>query len=173
MDISALRALRVLRPLRAVTYIKQVKLLFETVISAFVVVSTLLLCVGFVLLFFGNVGYTLWAGSFEKTCADSGYSILDKDVVCGVGYSCPDGYECLEREILTSGDNTDGVALNSRVTGFYDIYHAMLQAFQVVSLDGWQKVMWHTQDAAGTWTWVYFLVLMLIGHVLLVSVRDL
>lgn len=34
----------------------QVKLLFETVISAFWVVNTLLLCVGCVLLFFGNVG---------------------------------------------------------------------------------------------------------------------
>lgn len=34
----------------------QVKLLFETVISAFKVVNTLFLCVGCVLLFFGNVG---------------------------------------------------------------------------------------------------------------------
>lgn len=34
----------------------KVKLLFETVISAFKVVNTLLLCVGFVILFFGNVG---------------------------------------------------------------------------------------------------------------------
>lgn len=34
----------------------QVKLLFETVISAFKVVNTLLLCVGGAILLFGNVG---------------------------------------------------------------------------------------------------------------------
>lgn len=34
----------------------QVKLLFETIISAFKVVNTLLFCVGCALLFFGNIG---------------------------------------------------------------------------------------------------------------------
>lgn len=40
----------------------------------------------------------------------------------------------------------------------------------MVSLDGWQQVMWHTQDAAGEETWVFFIVLLIIGNVILVSV---
>lgn len=44
------------------------------------------------------------------------------------------------------------------------------QAFQVVSLDGWQQVMWHTQDTAGEETWVFFVVLLVLGNVILVSV---
>ncbi|CAN0130227.1 unnamed protein product, partial [Laminaria digitata] len=42
--------------------------------------------------------------------------------------------------------------------------------FQVVSLDGWQETMWNTQDAAGEVTWIYFVVLLVLGNVLLVSV---
>lgn len=45
-----------------------------------------------------------------------------------------------------------------------------IQALQVVSLDGWQQVMWHTQDAAGDYTWIYFAVLLLLGNIFLVSV---
>lgn len=44
------------------------------------------------------------------------------------------------------------------------------QAFQVVSLDGWQQVMWHTQDTAGEQTWIFFVVLLVLGNVILVSV---
>ncbi|CAM9843940.1 unnamed protein product [Ectocarpus sp. 6 AP-2014] len=161
LDISALRGLRVLRPLRAITYIQQVKLLFETVISAFKVVNTLLLCVGIVMLFFGNVGYTYWAESFAHTCEDAVTSdVLSDDVVCGKGYSCPDGYVCTD-----SGH----VALNDGVTGYHDIWHALLQTFQVVSLDGWQQVMWHTQDSAGEETWIFFVALLVLGNVVLVS----
>ncbi|CAM9483745.1 unnamed protein product, partial [Ectocarpus fasciculatus] len=161
LDISALRGLRVLRPLRAITYIQQVKLLFETVISAFKVVNTLLLCVCIVMLFFGNVGYTYWAESFGHTCEDAVTSdVLSDDVVCGKGYACPDGYVCTD-----SGH----VALNDGVTGYHDIWHALLQTFQVVSLDGWQQVMWHTQDSAGEETWIFFVALLVLGNVILVS----
>lgn len=45
-----------------------------------------------------------------------------------------------------------------------------LQVFQVVSLDGWQQVMWHTQDAAGEETWIFFVVVLVIGNAILVSV---
>ncbi|CAM9215633.1 unnamed protein product, partial [Hapterophycus canaliculatus] len=161
LDISALRALRVLRPLRAITYIKQVKLLFETVISAFKVVNTLLLCIGCVMLFFGNVGYTYWADSFGHTCENAvTFETLSENLVCGKGYSCPEGYVC---------GSSGHVALNHGVTGYHDIWHAMLQAFQVVSLDGWQQVMWHTQDTGGEETWIFFVVLLVLGNVILVS----
>eukprot|EP00903_Cladosiphon_okamuranus_P008160 g7859.t1 len=161
LDISALRALRVLRPLRAITYIPQVKLLFETVISAFKVVNTLLLCVGVVILFFGNVGYTYWADAFRYTCEDAvTFEVLSEDLVCGKGYTCPDGFVCA---------NSGQVAINHGLTGYHNIWHAMLQVFQVVSLDGWQQVMWHTQDAAGEETWAFFVVVLVVGNVILVS----
>eukprot|EP00752_Nemacystus_decipiens_P004767 g4338.t2 len=150
LDISALRALRV-------------KLLFETVISAFRAVNTLLLCVGFVILFFGNVGHTYWADAFQNTCyldPISASGVLSEDLVCGKGYPCPDGYVC---------SDSGHVAINHGVTGYHDIWHAMLQVFQVVSLDGWQQVMWHTQDAAGEETWVFFVVVLVIGNAILVS----
>lgn len=47
------------------------------------------------------------------------------------------------------------------------------QAFQVVSLDGWQQVMWHTQDTAGEGTWIFFVVLLVLGNVIFVSVSAL
>ncbi|CAB1107987.1 unnamed protein product [Ectocarpus sp. CCAP 1310/34] len=71
------------------------------------------------MLFFGNVGYTYWAESFDHTCEDAVTSdVLSDDVVCGKGYSCPDGYVCTD-----SGH----VALNDGVTGYHDIWHALLQ----------------------------------------------
>lgn len=42
----------------------------------------------------------------------------------------------------------------------------------MVSLDGWQETMWNTQDAAGEATWIYFVVLLVLGNVLLVSVST-
>ena len=42
-----------------------------------------------------------------------------------------------------------------------------------MSLDGWQQVMWHTQDAAGDETWVFFVVVLVIGNAILVSVSKL
>lgn len=53
----------------------------------------------------------------------------------------------------------------------FDIYILLsIQVFQVVSLDGWQQVMWHTQDAAGEETWVFFVVVLILGNAVLVSV---
>lgn len=52
-------------------------------------------------------------------------------------------------------------------------WHAPVQVFQVVSLDGWQQVMWHTQDAAGEETWIFFVVVLVIGNAILVSVSEL
>lgn len=71
--------------------------------------------------------YTYWAEAFSHTCEDAVTSeILDENLVCGKGYGCPEGYVC--------GDSGH-VALNHGVTGYHDIWHAMLQVREVDSGD--------------------------------------
>lgn len=63
--------------------------------------------------------YTYWADSFRFTCEDSVTSeVLSEDLVCGKGYACPDGYTCTDAGY---------VALNHGLTGYHDLWHAMLQ----------------------------------------------
>lgn len=63
--------------------------------------------------------YTYWADSFRFTCEDAVTSeVLSEDLVCGKGYACPDGYVC---------SDAGYVALNHGLTGYHDVWHAMLQ----------------------------------------------
>lgn len=70
--------------------------------------------------------YTYWADAFRYTCEDAG-TFLSEDLVCGKGYACPDGYVCAD-----SGQ----VAINHGVTGYHDIWHAMLQVRGTMA-SGW------------------------------------
>lgn len=67
--------------------------------------------------------YTFWAGVFGFTCIspETG-EILDEGLVCGKGFACPEGYEC---------KHGPGFSLNYGVTGYYDIWHAMLQVSEI------------------------------------------
>lgn len=63
--------------------------------------------------------YTYWADAFRYTCEDDETSeVLSEDLVCGKGYTCPDGYVC---------ENSGQAAVNHGLTGYHDIWHAMLQ----------------------------------------------
>lgn len=63
--------------------------------------------------------YTYWVEAFNYTCVDSAtLETLSERLVCGSGYTCPDGYSC---------EDAGRVALNHGVTGYHDIWHAMLQ----------------------------------------------
>ena len=52
--LGALRTLRVLRPLKAASFVPEIKLLFETFLASLRVFMTLIACICFVLLGFGN-----------------------------------------------------------------------------------------------------------------------
>lgn len=64
--------------------------------------------------------YAYWADKFSNTCVSAAdpHLLLDDGLVCGGGFTCPDGYECM---------HVEGFVLNHGVTGYYDIWHAMLQ----------------------------------------------
>lgn len=77
--------------------------------------------------------YTCWAGVFDDTCIDDNSSeILDVGLACGSGYTCPDGYSCDARAngVNSIGESDRHVKLNYGVTGYYDIWHAMLQVLR-------------------------------------------
>lgn len=63
--------------------------------------------------------YTYWADAFRYTCEDAvTFEVLSEDLVCGKGYACPDGYVCADLGQVT---------INHGLTGYHDIWHAMLQ----------------------------------------------
>lgn len=61
--------------------------------------------------------------------------MLDVGLVCGNGYICPAGFTCTSRGTLafmnSSSSNYNSLELNYGVTGYYDIWHAILQVKNV------------------------------------------
>jgi hypothetical protein len=163
VNLSALRTLRMLRPLRAATFVPQIRVLFETFVSSVYVFGTLLLCISFFLLVMGYFAYTYWSGKLHYTCMDMNGIPLESSglLVCSTtkwGYHCPSGYSCE----VTSVAN---IAI-----GYENVWLAMLQVLLAASIEGWQPVLWATADAVGYSAWVFYLICIFVGNVMLILV---
>eukprot|EP00755_Sulcionema_specki_P016210 Sspe_Gene.61433::Locus_34101_Transcript_1_1_Confidence_1.000_Length_3331::g.61433::m.61433/K04851/CACNA1D; voltage-dependent calcium channel L type alpha-1D len=177
--ISGLRAFRLLRPLRAVSKVKEVQVIVNSVLHSLPQLADVLLLYFFFLLMMGIVALQLWKGLLAFRCRScdrvesscelwqwNGGPINRPEQASRVcnpsysswGYRCPWGYTCVE-----VGDPNHGK------TSFNNIWITLLTLFTVVTMEGWSDVMYNVMDAMSPLTCLYFLFIILFGSFFIVN----
>eukprot|EP00754_Rhynchopus_humris_P005362 Rhum_TRINITY_DN12680_c1_g1::Rhum_TRINITY_DN12680_c1_g1_i1::g.53660::m.53660 len=153
--VSALRAFRLFKPLRAVTKVKEVQVIVNSLLQSLPQLLDVFILYVFFLLIMGIVAVQLWKGKLRYTC-EPDLSVLsplvtqeevrrflshsssgavcspDKNVLSIEfdGYICPWGYNCVK----TSNPYYGKVS-------FDHIGASFLTLFTVVTMEGWSDVM--------------------------------
>lgn len=157
LNLSSLRTLRVLRPLRSITSINGLRILFVALIKSSIPLFASLTVVFFFLLIFAIAGVQLWVGEFRNQCMDLNTGVFVGGL-CGI-LQCDTDSEC-----VYSLDNP-----NQGVTNFDNIFFAMLNVFQCITLEGWTNVMVSAQKTFSMYVFLYFIPLVFIGAYLLLN----
>lgn len=134
-SLGALRAFRVLRPLRFVNNIQGLKIVVSSVMVAIPVLQETIIVLFFFFLIFAIGGLNLFMGMLKARCfnIDTGSTFIDDDgneVICGA-LACPSGYQCGKQTLNPNYD----------VTNFDNIFWALLNVFQCITMEGWSEIM--------------------------------
>ena len=158
VNFSSIRTLRILRPLRSISSISGLRVIFVALIKSVIPLFASLVVLFFFLLIFAIAGVQLWSGSFRYQCLDLSTGKAS-GTVCG-NYECSMGQSC-----AYTLDNP-----NYGVTNFDNIFYALLNVFQCITLEGWTNIMITAQKSFGDYIILYFLPLVFIGAFLLLSI---
>lgn len=158
--LRTFRLLRPLRALRAVGRFKDLRMLVELLIGCVPMLANVFGLISFIFFVFGILGVQLWGGFLQGKCydVDIGYiHVEDENEVCsslpGGMNPCPPGEQCL---LLYTNPWFD-------IVSFDTIGNAMIVIFQVMVQEDWATVMYTIWDSYSLWTWVYFVVLNVVG----------
>ncbi|KAJ9468915.1 Muscle calcium channel subunit alpha-1 [Diplonema papillatum] len=190
-NVTVVRLVRLLRPLRTFSRVAGFRALLAALIGAMPHMANILLLVLFLLTIFALIGIQLWSGGLDNRCyvdlslANESYSgplsddpnasrfaIIASERGCATDSWAYDGLDC---NVDTTGVDLpqacrrEAGAFHASVYNFDSFPNAVLLAFKVVSLDDWPTDMRQTQDAFGWWTWVYFILLVVLGNVVCVN----
>ena len=162
-SVSGLRAFRVLRPLRFVNNIQGLKVIVSSVIAAIPLLKNTLVVLFFFFLIFAIGGLNLFMGMLKQRCVnvEDGSVLLDgegEEEICGYE-PCPEGYYCGKKTLNPNND----------VTNFDNIFWALLNVFQCISLEGWSDIMVMYMKAYTPWTFFFFMPMVFIGAFFLLN----
>jgi len=85
-------------------------------------------------------------------------------------YSCRAGQQCLCADNGLA-DPTCSIFGNPNhgITSFDSMPWAIVSLFQAISLEGWVDMMYQLQDGVSSWVWIYFIMLVLIGAIIVIN----
>eukprot|EP00756_Hemistasia_phaeocysticola_P066115 Hpha_TRINITY_DN9008_c0_g2::TRINITY_DN9008_c0_g2_i1::g.141968::m.141968 len=178
VGVGGLRAFRVLRPLRAVTKVREVQTIVNSLIQSIPKMVDVMLLYLFFILMMGIIAVQLWKGKLRNHCiecangtdpaiindqcpTDPWYMVRPLEDVTRVcnprhsvlySYNCPWGYAC----------GSTGNPSHGKVS-FDNVGAAMLTLFTAVTMEGWSGFMYDVSDSTTQWASVYFVCLMLLG----------
>ena len=120
-----------------------------------------LLVLVFFFLVFAIAGCQLFTGALKNRCFSEETGVIDSTFTtfCGGGNSCRIGYYCAK-----SNENPSNGATN-----FDNVMFALLQVFQIVSMEGWTAIMVALMQSVGTWIVIYFYPIIFIGAFFLLN----
>ena len=164
-SLGALRAFRVLRPLRFVNNIQGLKSIIQSIMAAIPVLKDTIIVLFFFFLIFAIGGLNLFMGLLKQNCVHemTGESYLDDEgteLLCG-NVDCPTGYYCGKKTLNPNHD----------VTNFDNIFWALLNVFQCITLEGWSEIMVMYQKAYTPWTFFFFVPMVFIGAFFLLNLN--
>ena len=162
-SLSGLRAFRVLRPLRFVNNIEGLRVIVSAIMSAIPELQDTIIVLFFFFLIFAIGGLNLFMGMLKQRCVgiSDGITLVDgegEEIICG-SYPCPEGYYCGKKTLNPNFD----------VTNFDNIFWALLNVFQCITLEGWSDIMVMYQKAFTPWTFFFFMPMVFIGAFFLLN----
>ena len=172
-SLAGLRAFRVLRPLRFINNIEGLKSIVQSVLAAIPMLTDTIIVLFFFFLIFAIGGLNLFMGMLKQRCvsAETGKTLLDdegEEVLCGSDI-CPimknDDGEVIEE--FYCGKKT--LNPNYDVTNFDNIFWALLNVFQCITLEGWSEIMVMYQRTFTVWTFFFFVPMVFIGAFFLLN----
>ncbi|XP_065065604.1 voltage-dependent T-type calcium channel subunit alpha-1H-like isoform X3 [Rhopilema esculentum] len=96
------------------------------------------------------------ASRFSPVCKESYESFYDSNTTLS-NSSCVNWNQYYS-QCRQVGDNPHHGAISFDHTGL-----AIVAIFQVITLEGWSKIMYYLQDSYSPWVWIYFVALIVIG----------
>ena len=165
-SLGALRAFRVLRPLRFVNNIQGLKSIVQSIMRAIPMLKNTMIVLFFFFLIFAIGGLNLFMGLLMQRCVDenTGVSLVDdegEEWLCGGATTCPTGYHCGKKTLNPNYD----------VTNFDNIFWALLNVFQCVTLEGWSDIMVMYQMAYTPLVIFFFVPLVFLGAFFLLNLN--
>mgnify|MGYP001127747482 CR=1 FL=1 len=117
----------------------------------------------FFFLIFAIGGLNLFMGLLKMRCIheETGLMLLDEDgeeILCGSAV-CPAEYYCGKRTLNPNND----------VTNFDNIFWALLNVFQCITLEGWSEIMVMYQIVYSPFTIFFFVPMVFIGAFFLLN----
>ncbi len=161
VNLSALRSFRVIRPLRTISSVQGLRVIVSALINSMPLLRDSILVLMFFFLVFAIAGCQLFTGALKNRCFNLETGVVDKNDVlfCGGRDSCRPGNYCAK-----SNENPANGATN-----FDNITFALLQVFQVVTMEGWTTIMVSLMGSVGTWIFIYFYPIIFIGAFFLLN----
>ena len=180
--VSVLRAFRLFKPLRAVTKVKEIQVIVNSLLQSLPYLIDVAILYFFFLLIMGIVGVQIWKGKLGYTCKPNMVVMSTLDVseierflakegggeVCVQDASwfsehfrafiCPWGYECVRT-------GNPGMGMIS----FDSIWYSFLTLFTVVTMEGWTDIMYLTFHTTSMLSVAYFLIVIPFGSFFIVN----
>ena len=181
--LKALRVLRVLRPLRSIKQFPSMRRLIDALFGSMSALANAVVFMFFIFLLFGILGVQQFPGTMYHRCRyteeplEDGTWPYDPDqALCRLEESnCPAGLFC--KSPFDGGLSSDidkpweDPSIDFGITNFDHLLNAMLTIFQMITLEGWTKIMYNMMDSNMNWMAVAFsILLVLIGSFFLLNV---
>ncbi|XP_048254003.1 sodium channel protein 1 brain-like isoform X4 [Haliotis rufescens] len=186
-NLTSLRTFRVFRALKTVSIIPGLKTIVGALLRAFKMLIEVIMLTVFCLMVFALFALQVYMGGLRQKCVLN-YNITQSDSMYVTHYSehirnssnwftdgdggyllcgnitgsggCPSNYTCLP----DIGENP-----NSGYTNFDHFGWAMLNAFQLITLDFWEDTYNKVIRASGPWNLVFFIVVIFFGSFYLIN----
>ena len=169
-QFGVLRTVRLLRPLRTIGAIKGLRQQVEVLMQRKTLESIANVCLLMFITFsvFSIVGVRLFAGRMRSHCYDVvTMEVVDEEAICMPDFdTCEEGSYCSDTDPVT-GELNPNPAYD--ILGFDDFGSAMLTVFVCTTLEGWTDVMYMIQDGYSSYAWVYFVLLIICGSIIIIN----
>eukprot|EP00756_Hemistasia_phaeocysticola_P045470 Hpha_TRINITY_DN1921_c0_g2::TRINITY_DN1921_c0_g2_i1::g.31125::m.31125 len=167
-NLTPLRLSRFIRPVALLTKSESIRRVLFTILMTVPHLFNVFFLVFFLLWTFGLLGMQIWMGAFHYRCywrngTDAWSLVLNDTRPCGsgsIGRSCADNGLDLGLEQLCMRDDS---VFKTSAYNYDNMFHAVVTAFKIITLDGWQEDMERAQDATGYMSWLYFVALTMLG----------
>ena len=180
-SLKGLRTLRVLRPLRSINSVPSMKRHTQSLIASISPLANVVAFLLFVFVLFGILGVQNFGGELYKQCRltekpENGVWPVDFEItrLCGGDYECPNGRTCGHPQTYDIARSDDYVYNNTLIDygiiHFDNIGNAMLSIFQVITLEGWTKLMYNLMDSSSSYmSIILFISLVIFGSFFLLN----